>query len=121
MDDPHEAGRPDKSDLDATEDEADDDDLDDTPGTTTAGNSGVGNTGKENEAKKRTPSPPPRRELPFDRIGRWPTEEQKVAAAEEDGTRAAGKEDMTRGSEYGGNGMDVVGNADGDETTDDEL
>ncbi|MCJ1244309.1 hypothetical protein MMC30_001507 [Trapelia coarctata] len=108
---------PDKSDLDATEDEDEDLDATSHPRPTM---SGVGNKGRVIETAKadtKPDEPPPRRELPFAKIGGKGKEKAEPLAEEEDEVEeeAAG----TNGGKT--ENAEAEMEEDDDETSDDEL
>lgn len=108
---------PDKSDLDATEDE--DEDFDTSPPSRPT-KSGVGNKGKVIETAKsgtKPDEPPPRRELPFTSIGGKSKEKAAPPAAKED------EVDKEAVGTNGGNAENAEAEMeeDDDETSDDEL
>ena len=106
---------PEKSDLDATEDE--DEDLHTTSPPPTQ--PGVGKKGKTIEtaiADKKSDEPPPRRELPFAKIGGKAMEKTAPPAVEEDEV-----EDEAVGTNHGKAESAEVEMEEDDESSDDEL
>lgn len=111
---------PDRSDLDATEDENEDLDATSPPQPT---KSGVGNKGKVIEvakADRKSAEPPPRRDLPFERIGGKGKEKVAPSAVEEE-EEEDGEGKVTRKIGRKVEEADAEMNDEDAETSDDEL